>query len=85
MTSYDWILDTDSTVKPVFGHQEGAEICYNPAYKGRPSYSYHSYFIVNSRIYLGIEVRSGNEHGGSFALPKILTLLTLWLKKIGHS
>ena len=75
MTDYDWILDIDSTVKPVFGHQEGAKIGYNPAYKGRPSYSYHSYFIANIRICLGIEVRSGNEHGGSFALPKLFDLI----------
>jgi hypothetical protein len=75
MTEYDWILDIDSTVKPVFGHQEGAKIGYNPAYKGRPSYSYHSYFIANIRICLGVEVRSGNEHGGSFALPKLFELI----------
>ncbi|MCH2208845.1 MAG: transposase [Lentisphaerales bacterium] len=31
MTAYDWILDIDSTVKPVFGDQQGAEIGYNPA------------------------------------------------------
>ena len=31
MTAYNWILDIDSTVKPVFGHQQGAEIGYNPA------------------------------------------------------
>src|SRR5580658_716512 len=24
-----WILDVDTTVKPLYGHQEGAEICYN--------------------------------------------------------
>lgn len=75
MIEYDWILDIDSTVKPVFGHQEGAKIGYNPAYKGRPSYSYHSYFIANVRICLGVEVRSGNEHGGSFALPKLFDLI----------
>lgn len=75
MTEYDWILDIDSTVKPVFGHQEGAKIGYNPAYKGRPSYSYHSYFIANIRICLGVEVRSGNEHSGSFALPKLFALI----------
>ena len=26
-----WILDIDSTVKPVFGHQQEAQIGYNPA------------------------------------------------------
>ena len=75
MTENDWILDIDSTVKPVFGHQEGAKVGYNPSYKGRPSYSYHSYFIANIRICLGVEVRSGNEHGGSFALTKLFELI----------
>src|SRR3954467_3794321 len=30
-----WILDVDATVKPLFGHQEGAG--YNPHKPGRPS------------------------------------------------
>lgn len=75
MTKRDWILDIDSTVKPVFGHQEDAKIGYNPVRPGRPSYSYHSYFIANTRIFLGVEVRSGNEHAGSFALPQLFQLI----------
>jgi hypothetical protein len=31
------VLDMDSTVKTLYGHQEGAEIGYNPAKPGRPS------------------------------------------------
>ncbi|WP_169829319.1 hypothetical protein [Acidithiobacillus albertensis] len=31
-----WILDIDTTVKPLFGHQEGAEVGYNP-HKARTS------------------------------------------------
>ena len=34
-----WILDTDTTVKPLYGHQEGAVISYNPRKPGRPSHS----------------------------------------------
>ena len=37
-----WILDTDTTVKPFYGHQEGAVISYNPRKPGRPSHSYHT-------------------------------------------
>jgi hypothetical protein len=40
-----WILDMDSTVKPLYGHQEGAEIGYNPRKPGRPSHAYHTYFL----------------------------------------
>ena len=33
----DWILDCDTTVKLLYGHQEGAEVGYNPTKPGRPS------------------------------------------------
>ena len=64
-----WILDIDVTVKPLYGHQEGAEIGYNPDKPGRPSHVYHSYFVANLRISLGVEVRPGNEHAGAKGLP----------------
>ena len=64
-----WILDMDVTVKPLYGHQEGAEIGYNPQKPGRPSHVYHSYFVANLRISLGVEVRPGNEHAGAKGLP----------------
>ena len=48
-----WILDIDTTVKPLYGHQQGAEIGYNPQKPGRPSHTYHSYFVANLRISLG--------------------------------
>jgi len=37
------ILETDTTVKSLYGHQEGAVISYNPRKPGRPSHSYHTY------------------------------------------
>ena len=52
--SQPWILDIDSTVKPVFGHQQGAQIGYNPHKPGRPSLVYHSYFMANTRLCLGM-------------------------------
>lgn len=45
-----WILDMDVTVKPRYGHQQGAEIGYNPQKPDRPSHCYHSYFVANLRI-----------------------------------
>jgi hypothetical protein len=45
-----WILDTDVTVKPLYGHQQGAEVGYNPQKPGRPSHTYHSYIIANLRL-----------------------------------
>jgi len=32
-----WILDIDTTVKPLYGHQQGAVVSYNPQKPGRPS------------------------------------------------
>ena len=64
-----WILDIDVTVKPLYGRQQGAEIGYNPQKPGRPSHVYHSYFVANLRISLGVEVRPGNEHAAAKGLP----------------
>jgi hypothetical protein len=30
-----WVLDMDVTIKPLYGHQEGAELGYNPHQPGR--------------------------------------------------
>ena len=70
-----WILDIDSTVKPVFGHQQGAQIGYNPHKPGRPSLVYHSYFMANTRLCLGLEVTGGKESASKHALPGMWSLL----------
>ena len=36
---------------------------------GRPSHVYHSYFVANLQISLGVEVRPGNEYAGAKGLP----------------
>jgi len=56
-----WILDTDTTVKCLYGKQEGAVVGYNPKKRGRPSHCYHSYFMANTRLALKVEVKPGNE------------------------
>src|SRR5205085_3662458 len=48
-----WVLDVDTTVKPLYGHQEGAVVGYNPHKPGRPSHTYHSYMLANLRPGLG--------------------------------
>ncbi len=64
-----WILDIDVTVKPLYGNQQGSEVGYNPHKPGRPSHVYHSYFMANLRISLGVEVRPGHEHAAAKGLP----------------
>jgi hypothetical protein len=59
-----YVLDIDNTVKPLYGHQEGAEIGYNPKKPGRPSHNCHTYFIGALRLVLGVDVLPGKQHSG---------------------
>jgi Transposase DDE domain group 1 len=70
-----WALDVDSTVKPLYGHQEEAKVGYNPQKPGRPSHVYHSYFIANVRLVLDVEVQAGNQTASSFAQPELWSFL----------
>lgn len=64
-----WILDVDTTVKPLYGHQEGAVLGYNPSKPGRPSHVLHTYFMANTRLVLDVEVRPGNESASKYTMP----------------
>jgi hypothetical protein len=70
-----WILDTDNTVKPLYGRQEGAVKSYNPKKPGRPSHAYHSYLMGNTRMALGVEVEHGNRHTGKHVSERLWHLL----------
>ena len=70
-----WILDGDSTVKPLYGKQEGAVLGYNPQKPGRPSHSYHSYQMANTRLVLDVEVQAGNKTASCFSAPGLWQLL----------
>jgi Transposase DDE domain group 1 len=70
-----WILDVDTTVKPLYGHQEGAKKGYNPGKPGRPSHAYHTYFAANIRLVLDVEVQAGNQTASSFAQPELWKFL----------
>jgi hypothetical protein len=70
-----WALDVDTTVKPLYGHQEDAKVGYNPQKPGRPSHAYHSYFIANLRMVMDVEVQAGNQTSASFAQPELWNLL----------
>ena len=66
-----WVLDTDTTVKCLYGKQEGAVIGYNPTKKGRPSHNYHSCFMGNTRLALTVEVNHGNHHTAKQVMPSL--------------
>lgn len=71
LLSEPWILDIDTTVKPLYGHQEGAVKGYNPGKPGRPSHAYHTYFVANLRLVLDVEVQAGNQTASSHAQPEL--------------
>lgn len=70
-----WILDIDTTVKCLYGHQEGAQIGYNPHKPGRPSHVYHSYFVANLRISLGVDVLPGKAHAAAHSMSGLWGML----------
>lgn len=70
-----YVLDIDNTVKPLYGHQEGAELGYNPQKPGRPSHNYHTYFIGELRLVLGVEVMPGKQHSGKHSMPGLWRIL----------
>lgn len=77
-----WVLDTDNTVKPLYGSQEGAVKGYNPKKPGRPSHAYHSYFMANTRMALGVEVEDGNKTSGKHVSVGLWRLLDRMHKKL---
>src|SRR5207247_7983043 len=54
------ILDLDSTVITVFGHQEGAAVGYNPRYRGKRSYDPLLCLEANSSFLWDVELRRGD-------------------------
>jgi Transposase DDE domain group 1 len=70
-----WVLDVDTTVKTIYGKQEGAQVGYNPHKPGRPSHTYHTYWIGRLRLCLDVEVRPGKEHAGKYGMPGLWELL----------
>ncbi len=54
------IFDLDSTVVTVFGHQDGAEVGYNPRYRGKRSYNPLLCMEANSTYLWDAQLRPGN-------------------------
>lgn len=75
LLSEPYVLDIDSTVKPLYGHQEGAELGYCPQKPGRPSHNYHTFFIGALRLVLGVEVKDGKKHAGKHGMPGLWRLI----------
>ena len=70
-----YIMDVDVTVKPLYGHQEGAVVSYNPKKPGRPSHVHHTYMLAGLRLVMGVETAPGNEHTGAHSAPGLWRLI----------
>jgi len=70
-----WILDCATTVNPLYGHQECAEIGYNPQKPGRPSHTFHTYIMANLRLVLDVEIQAGNKTAAKYSAPGLWDLL----------
>ena len=75
LMSTPWILDIDTTVKPLYGKQEGATVGYNPHKPGRPSHAYHSYLMSEQRLVLDVAVSPGHQMSSKHALPGLSAVL----------
>ncbi len=75
-TATPWILDCDTTIKPLYGKQQaGAVVSYNPHKPGRPSHAIHTYWIGNLRLVLDAQLEPGNRHSPMHSRPGLLALL----------
>lgn len=70
-----WILDIDTTIKVLYGKQQGAEVGYNPHKPGRPSHALHTYWVGNLRLVLDVVVSPGKQSSASHAQPGLTALL----------
>lgn len=75
IVSTGWILDIDTTVKPLYGHQQGAVLGYNPQKPGRPAHAYHSYMMGNTRLIMNVEVEPGNHTAAAYSAPELWRLM----------
>jgi len=64
-------LDIDTTVEPVFGAHEGAEVGYNPHYHGRPSYHPILARCAETDTVVGAKLRPGNTAFGDADAPTV--------------
>ena len=63
------MLDLDATGTCLYGKQDCAVVGYNPQKPGRPSHSYHSAWMANTRLALAVDVLPGNETAPLHRMP----------------
>ena len=73
-TATPWRLACDTTIKVLYGKQEGGVVSHNPQNPGRPSHAIHTYWIGDRRLVLDAQLGPGNRHGPVHARPVQLAL-----------
>jgi hypothetical protein len=73
-----WICDVDVTIKTLYGHQEGAEVGYNPHKPGRAAHAYHTFFIAHLRLALDVVVAPGKQSSSQAVRPGLWS----WWEKL---
>jgi Transposase DDE domain group 1 len=73
-----WICDVDVTIKPVYGHPEGAQVGYNPHKPGRPAHAYHTFFVSRLRLALDVVVAPGKQFHSQALGPSLWS----WWEKL---
>lgn len=76
-----WILDVDTTIKSIYGRQEGSRVGYNPQKPGRPSHALQTYWISTLRLCLDVEVHPGNASAASYGFDGLWALIDQLPKK----
>lgn len=72
------ILDADSTVKTVFGHQQGASVGYNPHKKGAKSYHPLLLFLSDRKCVVNTWFRPGSTYTSN-GIVEFLKQSSAWL------
>ncbi len=75
-----WICDVDVTIKTLYGHQEGAEVGYNPHKPGRPAHAYHTFFLARLRLALDVVVAAGKQSHSQAVRPGLWS----WWEKLAE-
>ena len=71
-------LDVDTTVTPLWGHQEGALAGPNPQYHARPSYHPITMRAAETDTIVGAKLRPGDTAFGASEIPTILA----WIRRV---
>jgi hypothetical protein len=77
-------VDVDSTVEPLFGHQEGALLGPNPRYRGRVSYHPLLACVAETGGCIGAVLRPGDRGIGERDVPTLLAWLARLQKHVAE-